>query len=175
MGLFSKRKKNDDVIQLTTYGQLRSHNDDDIFPHDYYLEQWFMTDAELDVRFPKQVRCNLTSACYSSGDKAVFNRVGTNSYRINLYRSWGECYGRIHIKSLTVMTPLGTALRDGGTYVLLEKKDDHEVSEIFDRASAVITVSYKNLYIVDKDTYYYHYYRDDRFSQYRTVPLGVTE
>lgn len=160
MGLFSKRKKNDDVIELTTYGQIDSPNND-VFPAGFFVEDWFMDDAEREARYPRHFRCQLSGGGYSTKFTAVFNRTGTNSYRIKLFNKYNRCYEIMDVKSLTPMTPLGTVLKEGGTYVLLKKGFDNALSERFDHDTYVISKVFDSLYIVDKETYDSHYRLSD--------------
>ena len=112
MGLFNRKKEK--VEKLLTYGQ-RGLDNGDVFPSTYFLEEFFMSDREMEARYPKRFDCQIDSW------NASFIRIGSSSYEATMLwsdRTWKKS---IIVKHLIPMTPIGTTLHNGGIYVLLSK------------------------------------------------------
>lgn len=146
MGLFNRKKEK--VEKLLTYGQ-RGLDNGDIFPSTYFLEEMFMTERELEARFPKRFSCR-TGYGYCIYD-AKFIRIGSSSYNVTLYK-YGELYKRLFIKYLIPMTPIGTTLYDGGEYVLLSKERYDRGHKEYNKDGSVL-YTYDKIFAIDKSTF----------------------
>ena len=151
--MFFSSKKNNDVVELTTYGQTGQLNKNDIFPVDYFVEEFLMNDNELSKRCPETIHCEVCNNNFGSYKPATFKKKkgSSSSYEIEIKDGWTTY--KLIADHVVPMTPIGTELRNNGRYTLLVK-DESIFGFDAKYFGDYVIVHFKRLFIVNHSTFF---------------------